>query len=316
MPCHSFRGLGLCPVLWQLEFRANKNPDAAWKDFSSFYLTQLRVAEEFSSKSIICAILDIAYSFYHNDHQVPRGDPRSLKLQAKQYHREPHNFYSFVHACGTETTYAHHGLRWLPKSVKDYIWERDIIDAGAFTGDSLAVLDAYTNQTVVSYEIIPGTADQARATASHFSPRKHLVITAGLSNTIGNISVSAKGHARSGMHASGGAIVPVTTIDSEAKRLNLRVGFMKADVEGVEPNIILGALETIHRDRPVIAMSIYHNVEFLDLPSMLVNLGYKVGFVYGKFTRHLHWEMLCVAIPDFLSFNQSPGEFGKCGEFL
>jgi FkbM family methyltransferase len=75
------------------------------------------------------------------------------------------------------------------------------------------------------------------------------------------------------MHDSGRILVPVATVDNEAKRLNLRVGVIKADVEGVERNIILGALEPIHRDRPVIAMSMYHNVQFLDLPRLLVSLG-------------------------------------------
>jgi FkbM family methyltransferase len=316
MPCRQFTGSVLCSILWHLELRADKNPDVAWKDFSSFFLTQLRVAEDFSSKSFICMVLDVAYSFYHNDHQVPRGKPRSLKLQAEQYRREPKNSYSFVHGAGPESFYSHHGLRWLPQSVKDYIWERDIIDAGASTGDSLAVLDAYTNRTVVSYEIIPGTANQARKTASHFLPRKHVVVTVALSDSIGNITVPAEGNVTSGMHESGQILVPVTTVDNEAKRLNLRVGVIKADVEGVEPNLVLGALETIRRDRPVITLSIYHNAEFLDLPKLLVSLGYKLGFVYGRFTGHLIWEMLCVAIPDFLSFNQSPGGFGTCGEFL
>jgi hypothetical protein len=118
------------------------------------------------------------------------------------------------------------------------------------------------------------------------------------------------------MHDSGQILVPVSTVDNEVKRLNLRVGLIKADCEGVEPNIILGALETIRRDRPVLAISMYHNAEFLDLPRTLVSLGYKIGFVYGQFSLHLHWEMLCVAIPDFLSFNHYRGEFGTCAEFL
>jgi hypothetical protein len=125
-----------------------------------------------------------------------------------------------------------------------------------------------------------------------------LVLLCGLSNFTGNVSVPIHGNGGSGIHSRGSSIVPISTIDGEAKRLNLTVGLIKADVEGIEIEVLKGALETIQRDRPVITMSIYHNVEFLDLPKLLLQLGYKLRFSFQQYSWHLHWEMICLAIPN------------------
>jgi hypothetical protein len=59
-------------------------------------------------------------------------------------------------------------------------------------------------------------------------------------------------------------------------------------VEGVEVDVWKGALETIQRDHPVITMSIYHNVEFLALPKLLAQMGYKLRFSFQQYSWHLH----------------------------
>jgi FkbM family methyltransferase len=232
---------------------------------------------------------------------VPVKDPESIIEQSKGWLRERpllEKKYSHIGDVRAEWAYNHHGLRWLPQSVKDYIRERDIIDVGASIGDSLTILDEYTNRKVISYELIPDTAEIARKAAAHLRPGKHFVLLCGLSNFIGNVSVPIHGNGLSGIHSKGCVIVPISTIDNEAKRLNLTVGLIKADVEGVEMDVLKGAIETIQRDRPVITMSIYHNVEFLDLPKLLLQLGYKLRFSFQQYSWHLHWEMICLAIPD------------------
>jgi FkbM family methyltransferase len=121
--------------------------------------------------------------------------------------------------------------------VKDYIRERDIIDVGASIGDSLTILDEYTNHRVVSYELIPKTAEIAGKAAAYLAPEKHLVLLCGLSNFTGNVSVATHGTGGSTLQSKGSAVVPISTIDIEARKLNLTVGVIKADVEGVEVDV-------------------------------------------------------------------------------
>jgi hypothetical protein len=58
-PCPSPPGHGLCAVFSELTRRHN-GVSGAWDDFSSFELGQLRLVDDFPTRSLICAVLDIA----------------------------------------------------------------------------------------------------------------------------------------------------------------------------------------------------------------------------------------------------------------
>jgi FkbM family methyltransferase len=158
------------------------------------------------------------------------------------------------------------------------------------------MLSNYTDRRVFSYELIPQTAKVARAVSEVYPRGKHFVFELGISNVSTVAFVTEDGDGSSGVHSKGGTAVKITTIDEEAKRLNFTVGFMKADVEGLEPEVILGALETIRRDRPVISMAIYHNSEFVYVPELLDSLGYELRFLFPAFL-HLHYEATVIGIP-------------------
>ena len=60
-----------------------------------------------------------------------------------------------------------------------------------------------------------------------------------------------------------------------------RVAFIKMDIEGSEYNALLGARETIVRNRPILAISIYHRKEDIwVLPSVILEMvpDYKLYF--------------------------------------
>jgi FkbM family methyltransferase len=304
-PCPVPIRYGMCSCLSELVHRYNST-ERSWADFSGFYLDQMRSAEDDRTRSAICVILDIAYAYYHYQGRVPFRAPEPIIERSKGWRQESsllHKKFRHIQNVSPVWAYNHHGLRWLPRFMKDYIRERDIIDVGASVGDSLTVLDQYTDHKVVSYELIPKTAEIAKEAAAHLAAEKHLVLLCGLSNFTGNVNVSTHGSAESTLHSNGSVGVPISTIDIEAKRLNLTVGVIKADVEGYEIDVLKGALETIQRDRPIITMSIYHNVEFLDLPKFLLQLGYKLRFDFGQYSSQLHWEMICLATPNMLHEN-------------
>ena len=73
---------------------------------------------------------------------------------------------------------------------------------------------------------------------------------------------------------------------------------IKADVEGSELALLEGALATIKRCRPSLAISIYHKpADFYELPLWIhnLNLGYKL------YMRHYHpvfSDTVCYALPE------------------
>ena len=72
--------------------------------------------------------------------------------------------------------------------------------------------------------------------------------------------------------------VEVITLDDYVREHNLDVGLIKVDVEGFEPEVIRGALETIKKSHPVLVLAFYHTPEeFYELKSYIesLNLGYR-----------------------------------------
>ena len=70
-------------------------------------------------------------------------------------------------------------------------------------------------------------------------------------------------------------------LDDFVKEHNLKVGLIKTDVEGYEPKLLEGAINTIREQRPVLMISIYHNYDdFYKIKPWIenLNLGYKFNF--------------------------------------
>jgi hypothetical protein len=76
------------------------------------------------------------------------------------------------------------------------------------------------------------------------------------------MSLSVEGSGASSKVVDGGEeqdVVEMTTIDEYFK--DIHIDLVKMDIEGAETNALNGGLEVIKRDRPVLAISIYHSIE-------------------------------------------------------
>jgi hypothetical protein len=77
------------------------------------------------------------------------------------------------------------------------------------------------------------------------------------------------------------------------KILLRKVDFIKMDIEGSEPEALMGAEQTIRKHRPKLAIAIYHDLRhFASIPHWIhdLNLGYK--FYIGHFTIHAEETVL------------------------
>lgn len=78
------------------------------------------------------------------------------------------------------------------------------------------------------------------------------------------------------------------SIDDFVKNNNIsKVDFIKMDIEGAEPFALKGAVETIKRFKPQLAIAIYHSMDdFVNIPAWIagLNLGYKLYL--GHYTIH------------------------------
>lgn len=88
-------------------------------------------------------------------------------------------------------------------------------------------------------------------------------------------------------------------IDDTPGALGLeRIDFIKLDIEGAELRALQGAEQVLRRDRPRLAIAIYHLFnDCTDIPAFLDGLGVGCRFSLGHFTVH-HCETVLFALCD------------------
>lgn len=190
------------------------------------------------------------------------------------------------------------GLSWFSPKITQRIAGKDVIDGGAFWGDSALVFSEYGPRRIIAFEPQPETFSLLKDTIRKNGMEKLIVpVQSGLSAKQGTANLYTKGMA-SGANLCG--IAPVeenatmqvnrvqlTSIDEYANAHGLHVGLIKLDIEGAELGAVRGALQVIQRDRPLLAISIYHTpADFLEIKPMLeeLNLGYH--FIVRKLVYH------------------------------
>ena len=158
----------------------------------------------------------------------------------------------------------------------------DIIDAGAFIGDSALVFSEITSGTVHSFEPVPENYDLMLKTIE-LNGRKNIVPKlAALGDQRGKLTISMSDSCSS--HFKNEAIsyhgqteADMITLDDYVEEHSLKIGLIKADVEGAEQMLLRGALRTIKEQKPALLISIYHSADdFFHIKPMLeqLNLGY------------------------------------------
>lgn len=189
-----------------------------------------------------------------------------------------------------------HGISEIETDLSK-IAKKDIVDAGGFIGDSVLILSPLTEKKIYSFEPMP----------YNFLNLKKTMEMNNIENAVcENLALGSKNgilNFHSDPEFSNGSCsykvdntdkrkdvieVPVVTLDNYVKENDLNVGLIKTDLEGMEPDFLLGAKETICSQKPVLLLSMYHNdKDFFGLKPMIEswNLGYSFkvfkGLDYG-----------------------------------
>ena len=89
------------------------------------------------------------------------------------------------------------------------------------------------------------------------------------------------------------------SIDDLVREYNIpRVDFIKMDIEGAEPYALRGAIETIKKFRPKLAIAIYHSLDdFTRIPQFIHDLGLGYELHLAHCSIHLEESILFAEIP-------------------
>lgn len=164
-------------------------------------------------------------------------------------------------------------------------WERiidkNIIDVGAYIGDSAIILQNYTREKVYSFEAVSANYQLMLQTIQLNKANNVVPIQKALGSKSEKLKIS--------LYGAGSSIainknqefeeVEVITLDSFVCEHNLEIGFIKVDIEGFEMEFLQGALETIRKQKPTMLVSIYHQgSDFFGIKPFLENLG--LGYTF------------------------------------
>jgi FkbM family methyltransferase len=275
-----------------IEAVSRKYGTSAWDRFRTFYVSQLAHAVDERSAETIGHILNLSYQWFFFQKTVAPLPPLRLAEEEQAFLAELDKWkaqFPGIPVYYSENFYHHHGLRFIAsEGVRRYVSTRDFIDLGASTGDSLVVLKAYTTGRVLSYALIPQTYQDALK----WQTPHGLLFNMGVTDRIGVAHVPWSGSPGSNLRDQGSQTVQLTTVDREAERLNLTVGLIKADIERSELPMLLGAMKTLQRDRPVLSLSIYHGEGLLDVSQWISELG---GCKIQFFFPAAPWGAFCEA---------------------
>ncbi|MGI8602781.1 MAG: FkbM family methyltransferase [Verrucomicrobiales bacterium] len=147
--------------------------------------------------------------------------------------------------------------------------EDTVVDCGAAEG-LFTFFAARQARTVYAIEPIPAWHTALSRTLSQFSNVELLKV--GVGHRDGRVRMTDD-DVRSRISASGGLEIPIRSLDSLFAEADIPISFIKADIEGFEFPMLLGAEELIRRQRPKIAVTVYHEVNhFAEIKDFLSNI--------------------------------------------
>jgi FkbM family methyltransferase len=176
------------------------------------------------------------------------------------------------------------------------------IDAGSCFGDTALAFAASVGDKgrVLSFEIDPANLEVARfnLAANPSLAQRIRLFDHALANAEGSLYRHGSSPGACVSTQPSNDRVPVTTIDRVVEREGIkRVDFIKMDIEGAEPAALAGAVETLRRCKPRLAISIYHGIDHLLSISLWLHslaLGYR--FFLDHYTIHQEETVLFATI--------------------
>jgi FkbM family methyltransferase len=171
-----------------------------------------------------------------------------------------------------------------------FIRNRDIIDAGAFTGDTAIPLSEITDKNVYAFEPFSESFELLNRNVDDNNIENIIPVNMSLGDINGERTLFLTGNNVQGITNDPNIRkhdtelkVEETTIDKFVEDNGLDVGLISVDVEGAELDLLRGAVETIKSQKPILTISIYHKAsDFIEIIPWIANLGLGYEFEIEK----------------------------------
>jgi FkbM family methyltransferase len=171
-----------------------------------------------------------------------------------------------------------------------------VLDIGSLFGETSFWFSKYVGEEgrVFCFEPVSENYGVLLENLKHECTKNIVPVNLAVGETSGEIRISGSG----GIAATSdlGKTLSCTSIDDFVKNHNLaRVDMIKMDIEGYELNALRGAVETLKRFKPKLAISVYHGGEDLARVPLFIE---DLGLGYRMYLRHFtpyHTETILFA---------------------
>ena len=179
--------------------------------------------------------------------------------------------------------------QYIPADIQFPDIKHNFVDIGAFDGDTL---EAFRSKGIHLNKILafePGMTNFKklcdRITECGPYANETILIPAGVGSACERLGLSDEASASSTLLAEGKTSIPVITLDSTITGFSPT--YIKMDIEGAEESALKGMKKTILRDRPILAISVYHRPQdIFALPILLNTWGYTGDFHLRLYAEH------------------------------
>ena len=180
----------------------------------------------------------------------------------------------------------------------DHLADEHFVDCGAYDGDTIrSFLEGSDRRfgKVVAFEPDPHNVKRLRESLAAYPELMDRVVVYpfAIGDRAGTVRFNASSASSSCVSEFGDLDVPCTTLDQVVDRAT----FIKMDIEGSELSALKGAQATIQRDRPVLAICVYHQQEHLwEIPLFIAAQLDRATFSLRSYCAD-GFESVCYAVP-------------------
>ncbi len=197
------------------------------------------------------------------------------------------------------TTISGDDCQYADPTVPRYQEPLRMVDGGAFLGDAASCLLRHNYKIESLYAFEPDLANfkQLRAAAPAISSSARISIwPCGVWSSTSHLKFSDGGLGASRLSETGTTTVPVVALDDVL--IQQPINLIKLDVEGVELHALQGARNIIEKNRPSLAICLYHYPDHLwSIPLWVqkLDLGYRL---YYRAHQQNSFDTVLYAIAD------------------
>jgi FkbM family methyltransferase len=188
---------------------------------------------------------------------------------------------------------------YYPAGIIELNNDEVFVDCGAYIGDSITEFVSKTNKNfkaIYAFEADELNFEMAKRNISiEKIPNAHLHNT-GVWEGRDTLKFQTLNTHGSHISNSGAGQIEVDSLDNILKEREFPVTFIKMDIEGAELEALRGAHEIIARDRPKLAICVYHKFgDLWEIPHFILTTfpGYKLYLRQNA----IFFEFVCFAIP-------------------